>query len=140
MNSRKQFDINNGVITNVKPYEIIAFICDKLRIFGDGNQKNQIACTYIPKYWYASTQEEAEILTEIVKQELSNEKIDGNIIIRHLPVIVIDTTVSRIQKDAGTNKGIERVIICTENPIIDEGAFDKDTIIVPNNQKRKSRY
>ena len=139
MNSRRQFDIKNGVITNIKPYEIVAIIVSKLKIFGEVNTRNEVAESYIPMYWYASSKEEAEKLKETISQELENETIDGDIIIRHLPVIVIDTKVSQIQKDAGTNKGIERVIICTDSPIIDEGAFDKDTVIVSYKQKTKSR-
>ena len=139
MNSKRQFDIKNGVITNIKPYEIVAIIVSKLKIFGEGNTRNEVAESYIPLYWYASSKEEAEEIKNLIEEELSNEIIDGNIIVRHLSTIVVDIKAKRILKDAGTNKGIERAIVCSDIPTIDENAFDENTNIIDITSKPKTK-
>ena len=143
-NSRKQFDIQNGIITKIKPYEIIAIIVNKLKIYGEGNTRNEVANSYIPMHWYASSKEEAEIIKNQILEEIPQETIDGDIMIRHFPTVVIDIKAKRIQKDAGTNKGIERVVIYDGTPQIDSGAFDENTNIIniisrPKTKKRFKR-
>ena len=139
MNSRKQFDIKNGIITNIKPYEIVAIIVSKFKIFDEGNIRNKNAESYIPTYWYASSKEEAERIKSIIQEEIPKETIEGDIVIRHLSTIIIDIKAKRIQKDAGTNKGIERVVICDGNPTIDSKAFDENTNIINLTEKPKKR-
>lgn len=142
MNSRKQFDIENGVITNIKPYEIVAFIVRNFKIFGKGNVRDEDAKAYVPMYWYASSKEEAQRIKDTVSEEISKETIDGNIIIRHLPVIVIDVKAKRISENAGVDRGIEKVIIYDGVPAIEEAAFDENTkiISIKSKQKTKKQY
>ena len=83
--------------------------------------------------------EEAEEIKNLIEEELSNEIIDGNIIVRHLSTIVVDIKAKRILKDAGTNKGIERAIICSDIPTIDENAFDENTNIIDITSKPKTK-
>lgn len=139
MKRRRQFDIKNGVITNIKPYEIVAIIVSKLKIFGEENTRDREIQTFLPMYWYANSKEEAEEIKNLIEEELSNEIIDGNVIVRHLSTIVVDIKAKRILEGAGTNKGIERTIICSDIPTIDENAFDEKAEIINMINKPKTK-
>ena len=71
MKRRRQFDIKNDVITNIKPYEIVAIIVSKLKIFGEGNTRDRETQAFLPMYWYANSKEEA---ARIAEDEIYNEE------------------------------------------------------------------